>query len=88
MKKSPPIIGLLGGIGSGKSAVAFALKECGCIVADADANTKAVLHDPEVREQLIAWWGTKVLRTDGDIDRKAISDIVFHDEEFRAYLLR
>ena len=47
MKKSPPIIGLLGGIGSGKSAVAFALKECGCIVADADANTKAVLHVPK-----------------------------------------
>jgi dephospho-CoA kinase len=86
MKKSPPIIGLLGGIGSGKSAVAFALKECGCIVADADANAKAVLHDPEVREQLIVWWGTKVLRTDGDIDRKAISDIVFHDEEARKQL--
>ena len=86
MKKSPPIIGLLGGIGSGKSAVAFALKECGCIVADADANAKAVLHDPEVREQLIVWWGTKVLCTDGDIDRKAISDIVFHDEEARKQL--
>ena len=86
MKKPPPIIGLMGGIGSGKSAVALALKEYGCVVADADANTKAVLKSSDVREELVNWWGTKIVNADGFIDTKAISDIVFQNEDARIAL--
>ena len=43
MRNNPPIIGITGGIGSGKSLVANFLQDNGCVVADADANTKIVL---------------------------------------------
>ena len=48
-----PIIGITGGIGSGKSLVANVLKENGYVVADADKNTKVVLHRKEVQQQLL-----------------------------------
>jgi dephospho-CoA kinase len=86
MNQSPFVIGLMGGIGSGKSAVAQALKHFGCVVADADANAKAVLLDSEVRDQLVAWWGTEILNEEGLVDRKAVSDIVFKDDQARKQL--
>jgi dephospho-CoA kinase len=81
MNDKIPIIGLVGGIGSGKSTVAKVMKEHGCFVADADENAKAVLHDSDVREQLVAWWGTDILNVDGLVDRTAVSNIVFQDRE-------
>jgi len=81
MKRKPPIIGLTGGIGSGKSAVASVFLEHGCIVANADENAKAVLLDSEVRDTLVEWWGKKILNIDGHIDRTIIADIVFEDDE-------
>ena len=81
MKRKPPIIGLTGGIGSGKSAVASVFLEHGCIVANADENAKAVLLDSEVRDTLVEWWGEKILNIDGHIDRAIIADIVFEDDE-------
>ncbi|MBC8201763.1 MAG: dephospho-CoA kinase [Planctomycetes bacterium] len=86
MNHSPPVIGLMGGIGSGKSVVAQALKDLGCVVADADANAKAVLLDSQVRDQLVTWWGAEILNADGIINRKAVSDIVFQDEQARKQL--
>jgi dephospho-CoA kinase len=81
MNDSIPIIGLVGGIGSGKSTVAKVMQEHGCVVADADENAKTVLCDSEVREQLVTWWGTDILNVDGLIDRTAVSNIVFQDPE-------
>ena len=81
MKRKPPIIGLTGGIGSGKSAVASVFLEHGCIVANADENAKAVLLNSEVRDTLVEWWGEKILNIDGHIDRTIIADIVFEDDE-------
>ena len=81
MNDSIPIIGLVGGIGSGKSTVAKVMQEHGCVVADADENAKTVLCDSEVREELVTWWGTDILNVDGLIDRTAVSNIVFQDPE-------
>ena len=75
-----PIIGVTGGIGSGKSLVANILKENGCVVADADENTKVVLHRKEVQEQLVEWWGAKVLDDNGNVDRAFVASIVFNEE--------
>ncbi len=75
-----PIIGVTGGIGSGKSLVANILKENGCVVADADENTKAVLHRKEVQQQLVEWWGAKVLDDNGNVDRAFVASIVFNEE--------
>ncbi|MDP6693172.1 MAG: dephospho-CoA kinase [Phycisphaerales bacterium] len=83
MTNRPPIIGITGGIGSGKSVVANILRENGCVVADADANTKEILDRKEVQQQLIEWWGEKVMGQDGDIDRSLIASIVFSEENER-----
>jgi dephospho-CoA kinase len=73
------IIGLLGGVASGKSAVAAALARRGATVFDADRIGHAVLNDPEVRDILVARWGTSILADDGAISRPAVARIVFGD---------
>ncbi|MEE2907378.1 MAG: dephospho-CoA kinase [Planctomycetota bacterium] len=84
--KSIPIIGLTGGIGSGKSQVANVLRECGCVVADADKLAKQALEAPAIREALQARWGNNIFTTEGPVDRDAIAAIVFHDESERKWL--
>ncbi len=72
-----PVIGLLGGIGSGKSTVAREFARQGCGVIDADELARAALREPNVRDQLVAWWGDAVLDAEGNVDRKAVGRIVF-----------
>jgi len=86
MKNELLVIGVTGGIGSGKSVVANFLQENGCVVADADAHTKIVLARVEVQQQLLAWWGKKVLDIEGNIDTAFIASIVFSDTQERARL--
>jgi dephospho-CoA kinase len=86
MTTPTPTIGIVGGIGSGKSFVANLLKELGCVVADADANTKIVLAKKEVQEQLALWWGEKVLDHKGNVDRAYVASIVFADTTERGRL--
>ena len=69
-----PIIGLSGGVGSGKSAVADILADCGCGVIDADKLAHESLED--VVEIIRGWWGDSVV-TDGAPNRKEIAKIVF-----------
>lgn len=73
-----PIIGLVGGIGSGKSLVARQLASLGCGVIDADQLARAALEqDPATRAKLVQWWGPKALKPDGQVDRAAVGRIVF-----------
>ena len=58
--KRPPVIGLVGGIGSGKSAVATILGDLGCVVSDSDRDARSVLADPEVLGVLRDWWGGEI----------------------------
>lgn len=85
-----PIIGLLGGIASGKSAVAKMLEAKGAGVLDADRAGHEVLQDPEVIQAARVRWGDGVLAEDGSIDRAAVAAIVFGDSanaaEERRYL--
>lgn len=81
------VIGLVGGIGSGKSSVAAELARQGRgIVIDSDKEAKAALDRPEVRDQLVSWWGPGVLGKDGRVDRGQVADIVFRRPEERARL--
>ena len=82
----PPVIGLLGGIGSGKSAVAGMLASLGCVVSDADRHAHEVLADPAVLARLQERWGPVVLDDEGGADRTAIASIVFGDHEERRWL--
>lgn len=81
-----PVIGLAGGIGSGKSAVARVLERLGCVVSDSDTEAKAMLDEPEVRGLIEGRWGDSVVGADGRADRGAIARIVFSDEAERAWL--
>lgn len=83
-----PVIGLTGGIGAGKSAVASALGRLGCTVIDSDRLAKEALDRSDVRERLIQWWGPEVIGTDGRVDRAAVARIVFDDDRQRRRLER
>ena len=86
MTCSPPIIGLTGGIGSGKSTVAAILAELGCLVVDSDQLARQALNEPEIRDTLVSWWGSAILDPDGRIERSKIASIVFSSLEERKRL--
>ena len=81
-----PIIGVVGGIGSGKSFVAGLLAERGGWLIPADQlGHEALLHEP-CKRALVARWGNRILKPTGDIDRRALGAIVFADEAERKAL--
>ena len=84
--KGIPVIGLSGGIGAGKSTVARMFEKLGCYVVDSDARAKAALDRPEVRDELVKWWGDQVLTPQGRIDRSKVAQIIFSDPQQRARL--
>lgn len=78
-----PIIGIVGGIGAGKSEVAGILQRLGCVVSNSDVEAKAALDLPDVRAQLVSWWGKGILDRNGRVDRTAIASIIFGDQRER-----
>jgi dephospho-CoA kinase len=86
MFSGKPIIGLTGGIGSGKSFIAKLFAELGCAVIDADAQVRTAYEDLGVRQTVRGWWGPEVLKADGSVDRAAIARRVFADSADRARL--
>lgn len=75
------VIGLTGGIGSGKSTVSRFLAELGAVIVDADKVGHGDLKNPEIRQEIIAAFGERVLTPAGDIDRSRLGNIVFGDAE-------
>ncbi len=82
----PIVIGLVGGIGAGKTAVAKALAQLGCIIIDSDRQAREALDLPAVRDQVVRWWGRNILSQDGKVNRKSVADIIFSDPTQRARL--
>jgi len=76
-----PIIGLAGGIGSGKSTVAELLGEMRCLVLSADEHVRDAYRDPAVVARLRQWWGDSIADPSGELDRKAVARIVFENSE-------
>ncbi len=73
------IIALTGGIGSGKSLAAQYFSELGARVVDADQLARvAIERGSEGFDEVILRFGEKIMR-DGDIDRKALAEIIFSD---------
>ncbi len=81
-----PVIGLTGGIGSGKSTVASVFADAGCAVINSDDLNSQQLATPEVIAELTRWWGKKILTESGTLNRKAIASVVFQDPSQRKRL--
>lgn len=76
-----PIIGILGGIGSGKSTVAGEFGKLGCGVIDADKLAHALLGQDAVREEIVSLFGPEICDSSGNIDRSKLAETVFADAE-------
>jgi dephospho-CoA kinase len=85
----PKVIGLTGGIASGKSLVSRTLKELGMTVIDADAVSHELMEkDKTVKQEVVEAFGVEVLTAGGTIDRGRLGQIVFGDPERRRQLER
>ncbi len=81
------VVGLTGGIGSGKSAVSRQLETLGIRVIDADIVAREVVEPGEPALQRIAErFGSEVLTGDGQLDRRQLRAIVFADSKQRTWL--
>lgn len=74
-----PIIGIVGGIGSGKSYVSRLFAEEGCLVINSDEQVAQAYQREDVKRTLVEWWGPDVLNADGSVNRSAIARRVFAD---------
>jgi dephospho-CoA kinase len=77
-----PIIGILGGIGSGKSTVAAEFAKLGCKVIDADKIARELLlYKKAVKEKVVGLFGRTILNSAGKIDREKLAEVVFADAD-------
>ena len=74
-----PVIGILGGIASGKSTVAKELEKRGCAVIDADAIAKQFLLDDDIKRQIRTKFGDGVFDGAGLVDKTKLAEAVFAD---------
>ncbi len=74
------VIGLTGGIGTGKSTVARFLAELGAVVIDADEVGHEFLEsDSQVRQQIVTSFGEDILTPEGKVDRRKLGRMVFEN---------
>lgn len=85
-----PVIGLVGGVGAGKSTVAAELAKLGCMVIDGDAIGHEVLGRKDVIDRVVELWGRQVLVSTPEgarrVDRSALGQLVFADPQELARL--
>jgi dephospho-CoA kinase len=83
------LLGVTGGIASGKSTVASMLEDLGAYMIDFDILSREVVEpgQPALRD-IVEYFGKQMLQKDGHLDRKLLSDIVFQDMEKRKKLER
>ncbi|MGI5959307.1 MAG: L-threonylcarbamoyladenylate synthase [Massiliimalia sp.] len=84
--EKPLIIGLTGQTGSGKSTICKTLIQQGVMILDCDEISRDVIHEPEVMEKLVQYFGQQIVEESGDLNRRKLANMVFTDEENRIYL--
>ncbi len=82
------VIGVAGGIASGKSTVAGVFEKLGARVLDADAIGHDLLRTGRMRDRVREVFGDGVLTPEGDVDRRALGRVVFGNEQARQELNR
>jgi len=76
-----PVIGILGGIGSGKSTVAAEFAKLGCKVIDADKIAHKLLDRKTVKEKIVGLFGEAILNSSGKVEHKKLAGVVFASDE-------
>ena len=76
-----PILGLVGGIGSGKSFVSGLFAELGAKVIEGDQAGHEALKQPEIKRHVIERWGQGIVNDQGEIDRRKLGTLVFADPQ-------
>jgi len=75
------IIGVTGGIGSGKSTVSSTLRDLGAAVVDADVISRSVtVSGGRAYEELVEYFGSEIVSESGEIDRAKLASIAFNDK--------
>jgi dephospho-CoA kinase len=83
------VIGLTGGIATGKSTVSSILKNAGAVIIDADRIARDVVKKGlPAYQEIIDTFGDNVLSPDGEIDRSVLGDIIFNDPQKKQLLNR
>ncbi|NXU53538.1 DCAKD protein, partial [Turnix velox] len=81
------LVGLTGGIASGKSTVVAILRELGCAVVDADLIAREVVQPhSKAHQHIVRCFGSQILLENGEINREALGNIVFSQPEKRQLL--
>ena len=81
-QKRIPVVGITGGIGSGKTVVAKVFARMGSYLIDADLAGKEILeNDTDVQKNVIQEFGKEILDEEGKIDRKCLGSMVFTSQE-------
>ena len=75
------IIGIMGGVGAGKSTVAAEFGKLGCVVVDADAMVDKLLETEEIKRQIAKSFGSEAFNSAGAVDRAALAEVVFGNED-------
>ena len=76
-----PIIGIIGGVGSGKSTAAAEFAKLGCKVIDADKIAHELLEKKAAGEKIVGLFGQTILDSAGKIDHRKLADVVFADAD-------
>ena len=83
-----PLVGILGGIASGKSTVAREFAKLGCKVIDADKIVHELLEKKTVKKEITAVFGPSISDSKGKISRRKLAHVVFADPDKLALLNR
>jgi len=83
------VIGLTGGIATGKSTVSAIFENAGAVIIDADRIARDIVKkDLPAYREIVKNFGESVLQTDGEIDRGLLGDIIFNDPQKKQLLNR
>src|SRR3954465_10601697 len=85
MTSKPPLVGLTGGLGAGKSNALAALERLGAATLSTDAVVHDLYRSDEVRDVVVERWGAEVA-PGGEVDRSAVAARAFSTSEDRAWL--
>ena len=86
-RKAPLIIGVTGGIGSGKSAVTDFLSQQGITIVDADVAARTVVEPGQpALNDITERYGSEILLQDGSLNRKQLRHIIFNDKKEKDWL--